>query len=517
MLRSSAARIALSTFLLVAAACGSQEAERIGPPPVPASAVVAPGELQRFFAPEGGLDGWSATCGAIVEDASESVVWRAPQAPGRCTIVGVAGGARSAAVVEVREPVPTVTRLEGMAEPPARPEVVDVGADGTLYLAGWSSIAEFAPGSRHWEVDLSVPPISARTLSIGVGGDLVAVGTWQGRAAVLRRLADGTWMRGFSDAGIPSESFARTAWSSAVAPDGSACVLVEGREAGMYCTAGRSGPWVPVVGAPEGAFTFDREGRLIVGGWLGDVFAVEGGEAEYLGASGLSRVVGIQVLGDALFLFGREISRWSPAEETWRPLGDPTPDGWVASLALLGDRLFALTYDHGLFRLSGEGRFEHVADRAPLGWFEGGRGRIFAREGSIQMPTAHGIWRLDEAGGHWELSTRGGYGYVRRPHSIAFLPDGTTIFGGGGDSCEGEGVYRRAPGSEEWRALEGEVLPDLDHVRNLALRDDGALAFANGWNAGSNADGIHFAAAGALTYEPLPVEGLPGRSGAGEP
>lgn len=515
MVRTSIACIAL--LALLAAGCGTRDGDLQGEPLFPGAAVVSPGELQRFFPPVGGVEGWSATCGDIVEDAGMTMVWRAPQTPGRCKIVGEAGRAKSVANVEVRTPVPTVTRLEGMAEPPALPDVVGMGADGALYLADGASIVEFAPGARHWEIDLSVPPISARTLSIGAGGDLLAAGTWDGRAAVLRRTPDGLWTRELPEAGLPAVSSERT-WSSAVAPDGSACVLVPDGDPRMACVAGRSGPWVPMTDdVAAGAFTFDRRGRLIVGDRLGDVFAVEAGDSVPMGASGLPLVLGVEDLRGGLFAFGRGISRWSTADETWLQIGDPAPEEWVAALALLGDQLFALAGENGLFRLVDQGRFARVGDRAPIGWFERPDGRIFSREGGIQMPTAHGIWRLEEGDGSWELVSRGGYGFVRRPHGIAFLPDGTAAFGGAGDSCEGSGIYRRVPGTDEWRALEGEVLPDVDFVRNLAIRDDGALAFAGGWHAGSYADGLYLAEAGADSYEPLSRDGLPRRSEAVEP
>lgn len=429
---------------------------------------------------------------------------------------GGAGGSGGSGGVPVESPVVQLEGLSGLAEVPIQ---IVAGGDGSLWIPGYRTVVGFPPGETTWRLDLDLPDMGQRTLVAGPSGVVHLLADVGGRLEWFRRGASGPWKR-MPTPLPPHNGF----WRSAAATlDGRFCfgALQAGGGYAIHC-ASEGEAWFILEAVPNSeslaAFGFDADDGLFVATEEGKVYQwLEGGPS--LVYEGFRSARGFVAAGDALFAYGEgvlhragPVAQWADISEGL-PTGCPTLSGRcrVFGLTARGSDLFATASD-GLFRWREGGSFERVADIPPhenVGSFQG---EPLVHDGQLLVGTSHGIWRFIDDSSDWQLITRGGVQFGRRPLAMDFLPDGTELFAAGSFADDFNHLYRRLPDELHWTKLESDdPLPQYHDVASLALRHDGRLLVGTKrLNSGTGDRGLLYVMEPESDrYELLGLEGLP--------
>ncbi len=489
MIRSRCARTAAAVLLLVAWACAPSD-----------------GSPRRPVEGAGGAGGDGGGGGQLQ-----------PGGDGGGGGTGGAGGDGGGGGAGGEKVSSTVFALEGLSGLADVPYQLVAGGDGSLWIPGYRSVVAFRPDETTWTLELDLPLMGSRTLAAGPSGVVHLLAEVGSELAWFRRPPDGAWKR-MPKPPAPHEGFRAGA---AASPDGRFCfgALLASSEWAVHC-AGEDGVWGLAAVAPEGesltAVGFDAEGQLLFSTWERNLYELSGASPHRVFEG--FHASGFVAAPEAVYAYGEGVLH-RPSGGAWVDVSAGLPEGCstrsgrcaVFDLAVRGEDVFAIG-SQGLYRRRGDGAFEHVAPIPPhenVGAFQAG---LLERDGTILVPSSHGIWRLREASGDWELVTRGGVEFGRFPLAVGFLPDGGEAFAAGSFSNDFNRVYRRRPEDLHWTQLDSEEpLPVYHDVVDLAVRADGALLFGTErLNAGAGDRGLLFVAEpGADRYARPSLDRLP--------
>lgn len=503
MLRTCLVRLAAVSFLL-AIGCAPTETD----------------QRNRIEGGDGGMGGGAAGTGGIAQPGG-SGGGGGDGGSGGSGGEGGSGGGGSGGVGGTGgdEPTSPVSRLEGLSGFAEVPFQLVAGEDGSLWIPGYRSVVRFRPGEATWLLDLDLPLMGTRTLVAAPSGDVHVLAEVSGRLEWFRREAHASTWKWMPTPPSPHEGF----WQGAAAStDGRFCfgALQAGGGYAIHCSKGEAWSLLALVPNSESlaAFGFDADDRLVIATSQGKVYEWSGAEPSLVFTDFFSARRFVSA-GEALFAYGEGVLHRAGPGTPWVDISEGLPTGCpttssrcrVFGLAVLGSDVFA-NNEKGLYRRQAGGRFERVADNPPnenVGSFQG---EILAHDGGILVGTSHGIWRFREASADWELVTRSGVQFGRRPLAMVFLPGGGEVFAAGSFADDFNHLYRRAPEDLHWTKLESEnPLPAYHDVVDLALRKDGTiLVGTKRLRAGTGDRGLLYVVQPeSHRYELLGLEGLP--------